>query len=134
MRIRVTHSIDDLAADLDKIATQAPVELARTVRADAIEGNRIARAFASEQHTMHSDIDVPYQESFEAEEIGPHAWVYGPVDDGVAHGGSQATGYELGSINQPPHLDLARSVDIIGPQFAEDVLEAAASLFWPGGR
>jgi hypothetical protein len=133
MRVRCDHSgITDLAGDLDKMTAEAPVELARTVRADAIEGNRIARAFASEQHSMHSDIDVPYQESFEAEEVGPHSWTYGPIDDGIPHGGSQATGYELGSRNQPPHLDLARSVDIIGPQFADDIGETAVSLFWPG--
>lgn len=132
MRITCSHAIDRFASDLDRIAERMPVELARTVRASALEGNRIARAFASEQHTMNSDIDVPYQESFSAEEIGPHEWEYGPVDDGVPHGGSQATGYELGSRNQVPHLDLARSVDIIGQQFADDVLEAADSLFWHG--
>lgn len=132
--VRVTSSIGDLARDLFTMADEAPFELGRTVEADAKEGNRIARAFASQQHTMGTDIDVPYHESFSAEPRGPHTWEYGPEDDGIPHGGSQATGYEFGSVNQPPHLDLARSVDIIGPQFAEDVLETAASLFWPGGR
>lgn len=132
MSITVTSTLGDLAADLRTIAAKAEPTLAKVVRKDAIEGNRIARAFASEQHTMHSAIDVPYQESFSAEAHGPLSWVYGPTDNGVPHGGSQATGYELGSRKQRPHLDLARSQDIIGPKFASDVLDAADGLFWPG--
>lgn len=133
MRVRVTHDIGDLAGDLDTIAARAPIELARVVRDDAHEGNRIAKAFASEQHTMNSDIDEPYAQSFTAEQLGPLSWVYGPEDDGIPHGGSQATGYEFGSRNQSrPHLNLDRSTDIIGPQFADDVLDCGAGLFWPG--
>jgi hypothetical protein len=128
--IRVQHTIGDLAADCARIANTARPKLAQVVRRDAEEGNRIARAFASQQHTMGTDIDVPYHASFSAEARGQLSWEYGPEDDGVKHGGSQATGYELGSRNQPPHLDLARSVDIIGPKFAKDVGDTVDGMFW----
>lgn len=130
MRVRVTHSIGDLASDLSGIAAKAPVAMAKVVRSDALEGNRIARAFASEQHTMNSSIDVPYQQSFSAEARGALKWEYGPQDDGVAHGGSQARGYENGSINQRPHRNLDRSTDIIGPKFANDVGDEVDGWFW----
>jgi len=40
--------------------------------------------------------------------------------------------FEHGSRNQKPHLDLARSADIIGPSFAQEVRDMAEDLFWPG--
>ena len=130
MRVRVIHGIDDLASDMAAIPAKASKDMRAAVKRNAQEGNRIARGFASEQHTMNSSIDVPYQESFSAESNGPLAWVYGPVDDGIAHGGQQARGYEHGSRNQPPHLDLARSADIIGPKFGHDVSELPDGWFW----
>ena len=41
--------------------------------------------------------------------------------------------FEFGSRNQKPHLDLARSADIIGPSFAQEVRDMVDDLFWPGG-
>ena len=130
MAVRVTHTLGDLVRDQERIAAEAKAELPGIVRRNAERGNDIARAFASEQHTMNSDIDVPYQESFSAEQRTFLLWEYGPEDDGVKHGGSQARGYENGSRNQRPHLNLARSQDIIGPEFADDVHDAAGRWFW----
>lgn len=130
MRVRVTETLGDLERDCRAVAARPKADLPRVVARNAKRGNEIARTFASQQHTMNSDVDLPYSESFSAEEINPLAWAYGPVDNGVKHGGGQARGYEYGSRNQKPHLDLARSRDIIGPDFADDVADTAAGWFW----
>jgi hypothetical protein len=39
--------------------------------------------------------------------------------------------FEYGSRNQPPHLDLNKSADLIGPQLAKDAGNLLDSLFWP---
>jgi hypothetical protein len=53
---------------------------------------------------------------------------YGP-DTARPQGGMS---FEHGSRNQPPHLDLARSADIVAVQFGPNALYAADKLFWPG--
>lgn len=130
MRVRVTHSIGDLASDLRTIAVRAPREMAAVVRDNAKEGNRLAKGFASEQHTMFGDEDVEYPPSFTVEKLGPLLWEYGP--DSAIGDGSKSPGYEHGSINSPAHHDLLRSTDIIGTGFGLDVEDMIRSWFWPG--
>lgn len=131
VRVRVHHDIGDLANDLTAIAKQVKPDMRKVVREGIKAGNKVAKKFASEQHTMNSDIDVPYQRSFSSEMTGPLEGEYGPVDDGIPHGGSQARGYENGSVNQRPHNNLRRSQDIIGPKFGEKVHDAVGEWFWP---
>lgn len=126
--IRVTHSIGDLASDLARIAQRVPREGNRVVRDNAYKGNALAKAFASEQHTMFGDTDIEYPPSFTVEKLAPMKWEYGP--DAAIGDGSQAEGYEHGSINSPPHHDLARSVDVIGIEFPLDVDDMVRGLFW----
>jgi hypothetical protein len=126
--VRVTHTIGDLASDLRTIAVEASPTMAKVVRKNAIAGNRIAREFASQQHTMNSNYDIHYPRAFSAEARSPLSWEYGP-DASKPQGGMS---FERGSRNQPPHLDLARSADIIAPRLASEVLDAVADLFWPG--
>lgn len=129
MRVVVRHAIDRLEADQREIVTKAPRLFADIVEDQAKSGNTIAKFYASQQHTMHSAIDEPYHRSFSAERRGRFDWVYGPVDDGIAHGGQQARGYENGSRNQKPHNNLRRSQDVIGPAFHGDVKATLARLF-----
>lgn len=126
--VRASHTLHDLASDMQKIARRAPRDEAKVVRDNAREGNRIAKAFASEQHTMFGDEDVEYPPSFTAEKIDPTTWEYGP--DASIGDGSQASGYEFGSINSPPHFDLARSVEAIRPEFHLDVEDMITDWFW----
>lgn len=127
MGVRVVHSIGDLANDLAEIPVRSTTELARVVRSNAEEGNRIARAFASQQHTMNSRYDVHYPKAFSAEMLSPMSWEYGP-DIAKPQGGMD---FELGRGRQSaPHLNLARSADIIGPKLAEDVRDVVDGLFW----
>ncbi len=94
----------------------------RIVAENARKGNRIAKAFAKESAGTHGK---HYARRFEAEPVTPLSWEYGPT--GRPQG---EMSFESGSRNQPPHLDLAKSADIVGPEFADDVHDAASAWFW----
>lgn len=129
--VRVQHSIGELAGDLRGIATQTPRRMTGVVREAAKRGNRNARAFASEQHTMFSDVDIEYAPSFTVERVAPLTYVYGPEDVGE---GRKASGYEWGSINQAaPHSNLDRSVDIERVEFPLDVSDEMRFIWQEAG-
>lgn len=130
--VHVEKTLPGLIRDMRLIPRTMKVRGRAVVRRNAEIGNHIAKTSASKQHTMHSSIDVPYHESFSVEQRGPMDYEYGPVDDGIYHGGSQATGYEFGSRNQPPHGDLAKSRDRIAPRLYREVGRMVDGLFWPG--
>lgn len=135
MRIKVTHSIDDLTSDLRTIALKAPTEFKKVVRKNAIEGTRLARTYASQQHTMNSRYDIHYPRSITWDHPssfygfggGSITAEYGP-DPARPQGGMS---FEHGSRNQKPHLELNRSADVIAWQFGPNALYAADKLFWP---
>jgi hypothetical protein len=136
--VRVTcdsSGIAALASDLKTMTRRAPIELKKVVRKNTIEGNRLAKGYASQQHTMNSNYDIHYPKSFTWEVGSFYGYgggnitgTYGP--DSARRQGSMS--FEHGSRNQPPHLDLARSADVIAWQFGPNVLYAAQNLFWPG--
>lgn len=129
--IRVTHDIDDLAGDLRTVTTSTPRRMSGVVRDAAQRGNRNARAFASEQHTMHSDVDAEYAPSFTVERITPLVYEYGPEARGE---GNKASGYELGSVNQAsPHRNLDRSQDIEAVEFPMDVSDEMRFIWQEAG-
>lgn len=121
--VRVSHSIGDLARDCVGVASNARTELPRVVRRNAERGNELAATFARESAGKHGKL---YHRAFSAEPNGPLEWEYGP-DAEQPQGGMS---FEFGSRNQPPHLDLARSVDVVGPAFGDDVADTAAGWFW----
>jgi hypothetical protein len=123
MGVRITHHIDRLAADMADIPVQARVGMVRVVASSAREGNRIAAAFATESAGSHGK---HYPKAFDAEMRGELTWEYGP-DASKPQGGMS---FEFGSRNQKPHLDLAKSADIIGPKLADDVGDLVDKLFW----
>lgn len=132
MGIHVSGGVDDLARDLRFLATKTRPEMSKVVREAARTGNRHARAFASEEHTMFSDVDADYPDAFTVEAITPLSYEYGP--DASRPQGSKASGYEFGSINQAyPHLDLARSADIVAAEFPMDVDDKVRELFAEAG-
>lgn len=129
--IRVIHGIDDLAADCRKIATTARKDMVRVVREGIKVGNSVAKDFAKESAGAHGK---HYHRAFSAEmhgivSFGGTAGIsgeYGP-DAAKPQGGMS---FEFGSRNQPPHLDLARSADIIGPAFVGEVRRLPDGWFW----
>jgi hypothetical protein len=132
LRITCSHTFGGVARDLRTIARNTERDQAAIVRSNAHEGNRLAKANASEQHTMFSDYDIDYPPSFTTERVGRKSYVYGP--DSAIGDGSKSPGYEHGSINSPPHHDLLRSVTSIVPEFHLDVEDYANNVFWPGSQ
>ncbi len=129
MRVRVHHDIDDLANDLATISARVRPDMVRVVREGIRAGNVVARDFArvsSGRHGKH------YPKAFTSEMIlfgalGLIAGEYGPEENRPQGGMS----FEHGSRNQKPHLDLARSADLIGPSFAGEVRGKIDDWFWP---
>ena len=123
MRIVVHDGIGDLADDIAAIPPRAQLDFADVVRSNAYKGNRIARDFAKQSAGKHGKL---YPRSFSTESRSLTSWEYGP-DSSMPQGGMS---FEYGSRNQKPHLDLNKSADIIGPQFAKDVGDVIDGLFW----
>lgn len=123
MRIRVTHSIDDLADDLTTIAAEARPTLARAVRRNVLQGHREAQRFARQSSGPHGRL---YYKRITAEMTGALTGEYGPT--GEVAGNAVGAGWRHGRGN----TDLARSADIVAVNFGQDVLESVGDLFWPG--
>lgn len=132
MAVRVTNTdLHNLAGDLRGVGDDVRRKMPGVVRDAAKRGNRNARAFASEQHTMFSDVDADYAPSFTVERRGLYSYVYGPEDVGE---GSKAEGYEWGSVNQAsPHRNLDRSVDIEAVEFPMDVSDEMRFIWQRAG-
>lgn len=132
MGVRVVHTIGDLESDFRKMAAQAPIELRKVVRKNAIEGNRLAKSYAKAsagKHGKHYHRAFTWEmDSYYGFGGGNITAEYGPQIDRPQGGMS----FEHGSRNQKPHLDLNRSADVIAWQFGPNVLYAAHNLFWPG--
>lgn len=130
---RVFNSnLNDLANDLRGVGTDVRRKMPDVVRDAARRGNRNARAFASEEHTMFSDVDEEYPFSFTVERVGALAFEYGP--DASLPEGSKAPGYEWGSVNQAsPHRNLDRSRDIEAVEFPMDVSDEMRFIWQRAG-
>lgn len=126
--IKVTNHLDDLTRDIAAIPPAAARRMAGIVRDGANAGAQIARDFARESAGAHGK---HYPNSITADsEVGlkgsTYSAEYGP-DSGRKQGGMS---FEWGSRNQPPHLDLNKSADIIGPAFPGEVRNMLRDLFW----
>lgn len=123
MRINVSNTLDDLTRDTSRIATTARGKMSRAVREEARLGNELAKGFAHKSAGAHGK---HYPNAFSIEAITPLAWEYGP-DASMPQGGMS---FEHGSRNQPPHNDLAKSADIVGPRLGGAVLNEVDGMFW----
>lgn len=128
MRVRVIGGVGDLASDLKGIVRKVPGDLRKTVRHGAQVGNTVARDLARESSGSHGK---HYPRSFSSEMKvhglgGFYAAEYGP-DEAKPQGGMS---FERGSRNQPPHNDLAKSADLMGPALAGEVRRLPAGWFW----
>lgn len=129
--IRVTHHLDKLAADMAAIPPRAAVDMRSTV-SDAIKvGNTVAKDFAKESAGRAGKL---YPKAFTSEMHKNFAGFgtrifsgeYGP-DIARPQGGMS---FEFGSRNQKPHLDLARSADLMGGALAGEVRRLPDRWFW----
>ena len=128
-RLRVTHTLGDLERDARKIPRQAVKDMRAVGREATITGNTVARDNARRTAGRHGK---HYPKAFDWETrgslFGPAGFVgeYGP-NPGRRQG---RMSFEGGSRNQPPHLDLAKSADLIGPALAQEVRRKLDSWFW----
>lgn len=125
--VRVSSTIGDLATDLARIAKEAPVELRGVVREGIKVGNSVAKDFARVSAGAHGK---HYPNAFSTE-MHPaagnvYSGEYGP--DAAKPQGDMS--FEWGSRNQPPHLDLNKSADLIGPTLAQETGDAVDRFFW----
>lgn len=120
-----SSNIRDLAQDFSGIPNRATREVGREVERVAKDGNKLAQSFARSSAGEHGK---HYPDAFTVESAGGAfglSWKYGP-EAGLPQGGMS---FEYGSRNQPPHLDLNRSADIVGPTLGQRVGEAVDRLF-----
>lgn len=121
MRLRVSHSIGDLAADMDAISAKPPVEGAKVVGRNMRQGQRLAQRFARASSGPHGRL---YYKRITAEKTGPLQGEFGP--EGNVAGNAVGAGWRGG----PQNTDLPRAADVAGPQFARDVSKMVDGWFW----
>lgn len=112
-----------LERDMRAIPVTAARNTAKLVRDNAKDGNRRAKAFAKVSAGKHGK---HYPNAFTAEAIDAFTWEYGP--DASKKQGDMS--FEFGSRKQKPHLDLAKSADIVSFQMRLDVQDMVKGLFW----
>lgn len=128
--IVVHQHLDVLAGDLDKIAKRVHPDMRGVVKDGIRVGRDLARANAKRTAGRHGK---HYPRSITAEMTGglglfgnTISGEYGP-DPALKQGGMS---FERGSRNQPPHNDLAKSADVIGPSFLRSVDDQVREWFW----
>lgn len=132
--IRVTHGLDDLYRDLARIPPAFYREGRKIVSEGARVGNSLAKDNARRSSGTHARL---YPRAFTADRA--HAYT-GPVGKIIADYGPEPRGQGLlapilenGSRNNPPHGDLRRSADVIGPALHGETRRMLDGFFWPGG-
>lgn len=127
--IRVTQSLGDLSADLQRIATEVRPRMRGVVRDGLKVGSTIAKANAKRTAGKHGK---RYPSSITSE-MGSSLGLFGNTisgeygpDSSRPQGGMS---FEFGSRNQPAHLDLARSADVVGPAFLRSVDDEIGDIF-----
>lgn len=115
-RIRVVkNTIGDLVKALEGVPRKLDVTLPRVVNRNVKEGTRLSRQIAREKAGPHG---TNYYKRISGEMTGPLSGEYGPT--GEVEGNAVGAGYRHGAGN----TDLAESLDVIGPKFAKDALDA----------
>lgn len=132
--IRMRADLSDLTADLQQIRAEARPRMRNVVRDGIKAGTVLAKANAKRsagRHGKHYPNAITPNMNAGLGLFGNLiSGEYGPERDKPQGDMS----FEHGSVNQKPHLDLARSADIIGPSFAQEVRGMLDDLFWPGGQ
>lgn len=132
MRIDVKHGIGDLAADAARVPPKAAKSMRTTVNTAARLGNQLAKDSARRtagKHGKHYPNAMTWEPraAFYGFGTGLISAEYGP-EIGRPQGGMS---FERGSRNQSrPHLNLARSADIIGGTLAQEIRSESAEWFW----
>lgn len=128
MSITINGNLDNLERDMRSIPITATRDMVKTVRDGIKVGRTVARDNAKRTARSHGK-HYPNAITSEMTSVSPGGSIsgeYGP-DSARPQGGMS---FEFGSRNQPPHLDLAKSADLIGPAFAQEVSRLPSGWFW----
>jgi hypothetical protein len=129
MQVKVTDHLDRLEADLGAVPTRVYQDGVRIVRDGIKLGSQLARDNArrtARRHGKHYPNAITPEMKMVSPGFGLIVGEYGP--DASKRQGRMS--FEDGSRNQPPHRDLAKSADIIGPAFAGEIRSQIPSWFW----
>lgn len=122
--VRVVHDIDDLANDLAGIAKRVKPDMRGVVKDGLRVGVMLARANAERTSGRYSK---HYRKAITLEMTGDLEGEYGP-DVSMKQGNMR---FEFGEGRQSaPHLNLARSADVVGPAFERSVRDQIDGWFW----
>lgn len=119
MRVVVVNDLSDLAADTRRIATEAKLDMAETVRKNVESGERYARGIARQAAGPHGK---NYYKRITGEMTGTLEGEFGP------HAGGTPVG--AGWRHGPPNMDMPKAAEIVGPRFAKDVSNLPDRWFW----
>lgn len=108
------HEMRGVVSQGVRVGNQVAKDNAR--RTAGAHGRDYPNAFRTEMSpTYHASIANVYQGT------------YGPLS-ALPQGDME---FEFGSRNQPPHLDLAKSADLVGPAMPGEVRSGLDRVFWP---
>lgn len=132
--VRVSHTIDDLGDDLVRIARDCRRDMRDTVQDGIKAGREVAQGYARTNNPAGSHArKYPFHFASEMHSgrglfDNAISGEYGPNPRGQ---GLLALILENGTRNgNRPQLNMARSVDIIGPAFAAEVRDLPDRWFW----
>ena len=114
----MAQSLDSFARDLRAAAEHAPREAAAVVSKGALNVKTDARANARASSGVHA-AKYPDTIGYDLDADGLGAEI-GPARSGQGHLGPIL---ENGSINNPPHRDLGRAMDVEEPRFVQAALQ-----------
>lgn len=119
MHIHVSNDLSDLAGDTRRIATEAKLDMAETVKKNVEAGERYARGIARQASGPHG---LNYFKRITGEVTSPLEGEFGPHAGGTPVGGGWRHG--------PPNTDQEKAADIVAPRFAKDVANLSDRWFW----
>lgn len=139
--VRVIHDLDDLANDMQAIRARVRPDMRGVVREGIRAGNELAKGYAK---TSSGDHGKYYPRTFTPSmhrglglfgntisgEYGPDESIVVQGKKGAFNPGGMGPGFERGSRNSPPHNNLSRSADLIGPIFEREVDAKVGEWFW----
>lgn len=131
MSIRVTHTLDDFERDQRELVTRSRRDMRAVVRDGLRAGNAVAKDNAKRSAGRHGK---HYHRAFSWEMHtslfgAGAATISGEYGPDIAKPQGDMS-FERGSRNQPPHLDLARSADLIGASYAQEARALPDRWFW----
>jgi len=123
MGVRVISSLGGLSKALASKPRELRTGAGRVAREAANDGQKTARRIAIRTAGKHGK---HYPKAITVERLGASVYEYGP-DSALPQGGMS---FEGGSRNQPPHLDIAHSYDLMKPSLHRSVDSLLDGLFW----